>query len=279
MQIKLAGGLLALMIAVAVAATSQDAGTDRRGAAQRALPDRRRSEHRPRRLRRSGALAEHRSPGGARRAVRSRVLAVSAVQSEPLVLAHRPAAQRDRRAHQSQRRQEPDVAALPRAAAGCRDAPAALPHERLVRRARRQALSLRRAERHRHVEPRRLSLVGSRDQSARARSRDPRPHLFADARPVRRRRELARGRWAGRGTYRRHRRARGRAAARALQEARTAVLSGRRLLSAAHAVRRAEGVLRSLSATGDRACRRCPTPIARARPRRPTRARARIRTR
>ena len=72
---------------------------------------------------------------------------------------------------------------------------------------------------------------------------------------------------------------RGRAAARALQERRTAVLPRRRLLSAAHAVRRAEAVFRSLPATGDRAAgavrRRS---LAHAR-RRPMRASATIRTR
>ena len=75
-------------------------GSSLRGA-QRAFSDRRRSEQRPRRIRRAGPFAEHRQAGGPRREVRPRLHAVPAVQPEPLVVADGAAAERHRCAHQS----------------------------------------------------------------------------------------------------------------------------------------------------------------------------------
>ena len=134
--------------------------------------------------RRPGANAAHRSAGGARRPLRSRVLPVSALQSEPRLVPDRTQARSRRRCSPTPR--QPTVAALPRFHSRHGHAAAALQERGLVLGARRQAVSLRRPEHDRHGEPGRLGLVGPDREPARSRPRDPRSHLLADAGHLRR---------------------------------------------------------------------------------------------
>ena len=67
------------------------------------------------------------------------------MQSEPIVVPDRTTAERDRRAHQSRPLKNPKSPHFRERLPDAGDAAAALSHQRLVRRARRQALSLRRA--------------------------------------------------------------------------------------------------------------------------------------
>ena len=207
---------------------------------ERVADRRRRSQRRPRRLRRARQDSEHRRACRSRRALRSRLLPVPALQSQPIVVPDRPASELDRRSGQPRARAA-DVSAPPRETARGRHAAAIVQEQRLRGRAHRQALSLRRAGRHRHVEPGRLSLVGLDHQSTRTRSRGARPHhddrpagqLWRDA-------QLAGRRRAGCGADRWHCRERGRPAAGALREREASLFPGCGLLSPAHAVRRAQ---------------------------------------
>ena len=101
----------------------------------------------------------------ARSEIRSRLQPISALQPEPLVVSHGATPRRDGRFDESL--QKPHVAALPREASRYSDASATIPRGRLVCRPGPQTLPLWRAERHRHLEPRRLPFVGPDDQSAR----------------------------------------------------------------------------------------------------------------
>ena len=219
----------------------------RREAAERAVPDLRRPEQPARLLRRSaGQDAEHRPAGGPRRAVRAGLLPVPALRPEPQLDADGPAiptAPASRPTAQIFRQTIPSHVSLPQA----------FRHVGLFRRADRQAVSLQRAEVDRHQRARRPRVVGAGVEPGRRRPPGRRAaDLHADARPVRRHAELVRLAQGGPVPHRRPDGRRRRVGARTLRQAEgPAVLPGRRLLPAAHAVCLAEDLLRPLSREGD----------------------------
>ena len=216
-------------------------------AAQRALSDRRRSQRRPRHLRRSSQDSQRRRAGGARRAAStaptpsSRCAARAARRSSPAGGRTRPACWPTPRAIQCR----PHSVRTSRG----RHAAAVVP-ETATSGAHRQALSLRRAG---QIGTSSLDDYRSWDLAINPRGHDREAHdriiTFSRASSAARSagsRPRARDAEQTDGIDRR----RGRPAAGA-SRTRTSLLPGRRLLPAAHAVRRAEEVFRPVPARHD----------------------------